>query len=108
MVGSEIQYGGPLQGFNTYSLGGSAMFAFPRFIVPFFNPSSKSGYVPRTAITTSYELLQKRKLYTLNSFRGEFGYIWKENIRKEHRLSPISITYVIPANVTALYADSAA
>ena len=107
-VGSEVQYGGPLQGYNTFSIGGSAMLAFPRFVIPFMNPSSRSGYVPRTAITASYELLDKQKLYTLNSFRGEFGYIWKENIRKEHRLSPISITYVIPANVTPLYADSAA
>src|SRR5206468_3730207 len=84
MVGSEVQYGGPLQGFNTFSIGGSAMLGFPRFIIPFTNFTSRSGYVPRTAITTSYELLDKQKLYTLNSFRGEFGYMWKENIRKEH------------------------
>jgi outer membrane protein assembly factor BamA len=107
-VGSEVQYGGPLQGYNTFSIGGSASLAFPRFIIPFTNISSRSGYVPRTAITASYELLDKQKLYTLNSFRGEFGYLWKENIRKEHRLSPIAITYVIPANITPLYADSAA
>jgi len=34
--------------------------------------------------------------------------MWKENIRKEHRLNPISITYVIPTNVTQQYIDSAA
>jgi outer membrane protein insertion porin family len=107
-VGSEIQYGGPLQGYNTYSTGVSALLAFPRFIIPFTQIHTRSGYVPRTGINLSYELLQKQKLYTLNSFRGEFGYLWKEDPRKEHRLNPISITYVIPADVTQLYADSIA
>ena len=107
-IGSEVQYGGPLQGFNTYSTGLSTMLVFPRFIVPFLQLNNRSGYVPRTGISLSYDLLQKQKLYTLNSFRSEFGYMWKEDMRKEHRLNPISITYVIPANVTDLYADSAA
>ena len=107
-VGSEVQYGGPLQGFNTFSTGFSALLAFPRFIVPFTHLNSRSGYVPRTGINLSYDLLQKQKLYTLNSFRGEFGYLWKEDARKEHRFNPVSITYVIPVNVTQLYADSAA
>jgi outer membrane protein assembly factor BamA len=107
-VGSEVQYGGPLQGFNTYSTGISALLAIPRFIVPFVQLNNKSGYVPRTGISLSYDILHKQKLYTMNSFRGEFGYMWKEDMRKEHRLNPISINYVIPANVTQLYADSAA
>jgi len=107
-IGSEVQYGGPLQGFNTYSTGFSALLAFPRFIIPFVHPSNRSGYVPRTGISLSYDLIKKQKLYTLNSVRGEFGYMWKENVRKEHRLNPVSITYVIPVNVTPLYADSAA
>jgi len=42
----------------------------------------------------------------LNSFRTEFGYAWKENIRKEHLFNPISITYVQPRDVTQLYIDS--
>ena len=107
-VGSEVQYGGPLQGFNTFSTGISTMLVFPRFIVPFVQLNNRSGYVPRTGISLSYDILKKQKLYTLNAFRSEFGYMWKENMRKEHRLNPISITYVIPANVTPLYADSAA
>jgi len=107
-VGSEVQYGGPLQGYNTFSTGLSTTLAFPRFIVPFMHFNNRSGYVPRTGITLSYDVLNKQKLYTLNSFRGEFGYMWKEDMRKEHRLNPISITYVIPADVTQLYADSVA
>ena len=83
------------------------MLVFPRFLVPFFQFNNRSGYVPRTGISLSYDILQKQKLYTLNSVRSEFGYMWKENMRKEHRLNPVSITYVIPANVSDEYADSA-
>jgi len=107
-VGSEVQYGGPLQGFNTFSTGLSTILAFPRFIVPFMHFNNRSGYVPRTGPSLSYDILNKQKLYTLNSFRGDFGYMWKEDMRKEHRLNPISVTYVIPADVTQLYADSVA
>jgi len=107
-VGSEVQYGGSQQGFNTFSTGFSGLLAFPRFIIPFLHPNNRSGYVPRTGISLAYDLLRKQELYTLNSFRGEYGYMWKESVRKEHRLNPISITYVVPVEVTQLYADSAA
>jgi len=39
----------------------------------------------------------------LNSFKGSFGYLWKENIRKEHQLNITDIHYVSPNNVTDLY-----
>ena len=107
-VGSEVQYGGPLQGYNTFSTGLSTMLVFPRFIVPFKRLNNRSGYVPRTGVSFSYDILQKQKLYTLNSFRTEIGYMWKESMRKEHRLNPISVTLVRPIDVTQLYADSAA
>jgi hypothetical protein len=63
--------------------------------------------MPRSTISVSYDLLNKQKLYTLSSIRTEYGYLWKESIRIEHRLNPVSITYVIPSNVTNIYRDSA-
>lgn len=105
--GFEIQYSGQFKGFNTYRGGLETSLSFPRFIVPFFDLNTRSGFVPKTTITLGYDLLTKQKLYTLNSFRASFGYNWKENIRKEHELNPISINYVQPINVTSIYTDSA-
>ncbi len=105
--GFEVQYSGQLKGFNTYRAGLEASLTIPRFVVPLFNLNTKSGFVPKTNILLGYDLLNKQKLYTLNSFRAEYGYTWKENARKEHQLNPISINYVQPVNVTKLYADSA-
>jgi outer membrane protein insertion porin family len=52
-------------------------------------------------------VLQRQKLYTMNSFRASYGYTWKESIQKEHELNPISINYVQPINVDSAYTDSA-
>ncbi len=101
--GFEVQYSGQYAGFNTYRGGLEANLAIPRFVVPFFNFNTRGGFVPKTNILLGYDLLNKQKLYTLNSFRASYGYTWKENVQKEHQLNPISITYVQPVNVTDIY-----
>jgi outer membrane protein assembly factor BamA len=107
-VGSETQYGGYHSGFNTYTLGGGITFAIPKFVVPFFHFNTTNAYVPKTKIDLSYDLLNRRKLYTLNSFKGELGYDWKPNIKVEQEFNPISINYVNALNITKLYLDSVA
>ena len=101
--GFEVQYSGLQKGFNTYRGGLEASLAIPRFIVPFFNFNTRGGFVPKTTILLAYDLLNKQKLYTLNSFRAAYGYSWKENIKKEHQFNPVSINYVQPVNVSAIY-----
>lgn len=101
--GFEVQYSGQYKGFNTYRAGLEVNLAVPRFIVPFFNFNTNGGFVPKTNFLLAYDLLNKQKLYTLNSFRASYGYSWKENERKEHILNPISINYVQPVNVTPIY-----
>ncbi|MEP6724584.1 MAG: BamA/TamA family outer membrane protein [Bacteroidota bacterium] len=101
--GFEVQYSGQYKGFNTYRAGLEANLAIPRFVVPFFNFNTRGGFVPKTNILIAYDLLNKQKLYTLNSFRAAYGYSWKENVQKEHQFNPISINYVQPVNVTDIY-----
>jgi len=105
-VGSEVQYSGQFRGYNTFRIGGEANFAFPRFITPFLNVNPRGGFVPRTNIQIGYDILTRQKLYTLNSYRAAIGYLWKESIKKEHTLYPISIQYVQPTKVTQIYLDS--
>jgi outer membrane protein insertion porin family len=107
-AGAEVQYSGQFKGYNTYRLAGEANLAFPRFIVPFVTINPRGGFVPRTNIQLGYEILNRQKLYTLNSFRGQYGYIWKESLKKEHTFYPISVQYVKPIKITQLYFDSLA
>lgn len=106
-AGFEIQYSGQLKGFNTYRGGLETQLTFPRFLIPFITLNTRSGFVPKTNILVAYDILTKEKLYTMNAFRGEFGYAWKETTTKEHRFNPIAINYVQPIRVSPLYETNA-
>ncbi|MXV53124.1 BamA/TamA family outer membrane protein [Pedobacter sp. HMF7647] len=102
-VGTDFQFSGAsTSAKNIFRYGAQADLSFPRFITP-FNIKSSSAFVPRTKITLGYDFLKKQESYTLNSFRTSFGYTWKENIKKEHTLNILSVTYVKPSKVTDEY-----
>jgi len=101
--GADFQLSGANNGKNIYKLGTETSLTWPRFIVPFFHIEGSSEYVPRTKATVRYEYQNRTQLYALNSFKTSFGYQWKENIRKEHQLNVIDVTYVSPNHVTAEY-----
>ncbi len=95
----DVQMGGPKDAANIFRAGANAQLSIPRIVAPFRFQSS-SAFVPRTNISLGYEFMNRTDLYTLNNFNASFGYVWKENVRKEHELKIIDITYVSPANVT--------
>jgi hypothetical protein len=61
-------------------------------------------FVPKTKATIGYEFQNRTKLYSLQTFKGSFGYLWKENERKEHQFNITEIT-ASPQNVTPLYQE---
>ncbi|WP_343659782.1 BamA/TamA family outer membrane protein [Chryseobacterium sp.] len=98
----DFQMGGAQNANNIFRAGTNVQLSIPRIVAPFRFHSS-SEFVPRTNITLGYEFQNRTQYYTLNNFTGSFGYLWKENARKEHELKVIDITLVSPAKVTALY-----
>ncbi|KQS89211.1 BamA/TamA family outer membrane protein [Chryseobacterium sp. Leaf394] len=95
----DVQIGGPAEAENIFRAGANAQLSIPRIVAPFrFN--SSSAFVPRTNIKLGYEFQNRTTLYTLNTFNATFGYQWKENVRKEHELNVIDISYIDPANET--------
>ena len=106
-VGYEAQVSGQNQGYNIFRIGGEANLTWPKMIAP-FKIKSNSAFVPRTQAILGYEYQARTQLYGLNSFRTSFGYLWKENIRKEHQLHIMDINYVRPFNVSDLYKEQMA
>jgi outer membrane protein assembly factor BamA len=104
--GFETQVSGPARGLDSYSFTAEGKLTFPQFIVPFYKPRVTNSFIPRTVASLSYQLLSRGSLYKLNSFKGEFGYNWKENLYKEHNLNPISINLVKPTERDSLKLDS--
>jgi outer membrane protein assembly factor BamA len=102
--GIEVQLGGKNNGFNVFRYGAETSLTWPRFISP-FKLKSSSGFVPRTNATIGYEFQNRMKLYSLQTFKGSFGYAWKEDVRKEHQLNITEISYIRPENVTDLYQE---
>lgn len=100
--GFEYQIGGTKDANNIYRIGSKFNLMLPRILAP-FNFSSSSSFVPKTKISLGYEYQNRTQLYTLHNFNGSFGYIWKENIRKEHELNLFDITFVTPENITEKY-----
>jgi len=100
--GVEVQVAGQNKGFNVYRVGGEVSLTWPRFISP-IHIADSSAYVPRTRALVSYEYQNRAKLYSLNSFKGSFGYLWKDNPRVEHQLMLTDINFVSPTNVTDIY-----
>lgn len=74
--------------------GAEVSLTIPRFLIPFTRIVSRNMYVPRTMMKVSYDATIRQDLYLIHSFNTSFGYIFKEDIRKEHRLFPININYV--------------
>lgn len=101
--GSEIAVSSSFGRYNTFRVGGEATLSIPRFVIPFLDVRNPGQFVPKTNLQVGYELLNRSKLYTLTSIRGNYGYSWKKDLRTEHQLNPVSINYVQPLNVTPLY-----
>ncbi|HSN48217.1 MAG TPA: hypothetical protein VLR29_05610, partial [Flavobacterium sp.] len=102
--GADFQLSGENKGHNIFKLGTETSLIWPRFITP-FKMEGSSEFVPRTRAAVRYEYQNRTQLYSLNSFKTSFGYIWKNNIRKEHQLNIVDITYVSPNNVTPEYEE---
>ncbi len=100
--GLEVQVSGQNKGFNVYRFGTEMNLIWPRILAP-IKLNTSGDFVPRTKLTVGYEFQKRMKLYSLNSFKTSFGYLFKQNIRKEHELNLQEITYVSPANVSDLY-----
>ncbi|MDB4293431.1 BamA/TamA family outer membrane protein, partial [Maribacter sp.] len=90
--------GGTNAGLSTLSAGLKADLILPR-LVP-FSPSRFKYAVPKTKISLGVDLLDRGKLYTLNSINASFGYTWNANKYVFHELNPISVNYVNLLNST--------
>ena len=98
-AGIERQISGNQPAVSTNRLGADLNFIVPRITFPFrFNTSSE--FVPQTRMNFGYELYNRTDQYSLNSFKLNVGYVWKDNIRKEHQLNVFSINYVDPLHIT--------
>jgi len=102
-AGLDFQIAGENKGYNIFRVGTELNLVWPR-IVP-INFRSASAFVPRTQFLIGYDWQNRQKLYTLNTFRTAYGYLWKESEKKEHELNILNITYADNSDVSQEYYD---
>lgn len=96
-AGAESQvYGG--QSVSTLRFGGEANLYLPRVLAP-FRLNTSSDFVPKTRINLRYEYYARTRQYTLNSYIGSYGFIWKTSIRNEQQFNVLNLNYVQPTSI---------
>jgi len=95
--GLEAQvYGG--EAISTTRYGVEANLYFPRVVGP-FGFGNSSDFVPKTRLSLRYEFYDRTSEYTLNSYIGSIGYVWKSNIFTEHQFNVLNLNYVQPVRI---------
>lgn len=101
----EAQLGRNQDNLYTYSYNPQAELTFPNFLVPFKLKKMNSIYLPKTYFLLSYNFLKKVSYFDMSTFEFIYGYRWKEDIRKEHELNPIDISYSSIRNKSDLFTE---
>ena len=106
MAGSfEGQVSGKNKSLFSYSWNPTVELIFPLFLVPFKVDTKKSIYVPKTQIFLSYNYLKRVGYFDMSTFQFIYGYKWKKDIRQEHELNPINVSYTSIRNKSTLFTD---
>ncbi len=75
-----------------YELGLEFNYRLPRFYPEFLFKSGKTS-LPKTNISTGYNLFNRLDLYRLNSIFANFGYRWSKTDRFSHSFNPIELIF---------------
>jgi len=101
----EAQLSGAEKNYYSYSYNPQMELTFPRFLLPFNIKQTNSLYVPTTHLLLSYNYLKRVNYFDMNTFRFVYGFKWKENIRKEHELNPVDISFTKVSNQSKAFND---
>lgn len=100
----EAQFSGKNKNLFSYSLSPQIELFIPRFLVP-FKIRTSSMYVPKTRFSISYTYMKRVTYFDMQTFQFVYGFKWREDIRKEHELNPIVISYTSIVNKSALFTE---
>ena len=101
----EAQLSGKDKNLYSYSYNPQLELIFPRFLVPFNIKRSNSIYVPKTRLLLSYNFLKRVNYFDMRTFQFVYGFKWKQDIRKEHELNPIDVSYTTIGNKSIVFTD---
>lgn len=76
---------------SAWEAGVEAELSFPRFVLPFGNPSSRV-FSPKTNFSLGLDYLNRSDAFELTSVNFTYGYSWNRTITLYHRLTPVAFS----------------
>jgi outer membrane protein insertion porin family len=98
----EAQLSGTNKNLYSFSISPQVELYFPRFILP-FKIKTNSLYIPKTRLSLSYIFSKRVGYFDMHTLQFTYGYKWKQDIRIEHELNPINISYTKLSNQTVAF-----
>lgn len=74
-----------------FEIGASLI--FPRVLLPFKNSISGRNGLPRTTISSSFQLFKQKDAFTNRTYVNSFTYDWMETRFKKHSFTPFNLEY---------------
>lgn len=100
----EAQLSGTNKNLYSFTVNPQVELYFPRFMLP-FNFRTNSLYIPKTLFTLSYMYSKRVGYFDMHTLQFTYGYKWKENIKTEHELIPVDISFTKLLNQTPEFKD---
>jgi outer membrane protein assembly factor BamA len=100
----EAQLSGSDKNLFSFSVNPQVELYFPRFILP-FKIKTSSLYIPKTRLSLSYNFSKRVGYFDMQTLQFIYGYKWKQDIRIEHELDPINISFNKLSNQTAAFSE---
>ena len=101
----EAQFSGNIKNLYSYSWNPQVGLTFPRFLVPFKIKRTNSIYIPKTSLSLSYSFMKRVDYFDMRTFQFIYGFKWRENIRKEHELNPVNVSYTSIGNQSVAFTE---
>ena len=106
MAGSfEAQLSGDEKNLYSFSLSPQAVLTFPRFFTPFNIKRTTSLYIPKTQLLLSYSYLKRVSYFDMRTFQFIYGFKWRDNIRSDHELNPLNVSYTSLGNKSTAFTE---
>jgi outer membrane protein assembly factor BamA len=100
----EAQLSGSNKNLYSFSVNPQVELYFPRFILP-FKLKTNSLYIPKTRLSLSYNFSKRVGYFDMQTLQFIYGYKWKQDIRIDHELDPINISFTKLSNQTAAFSE---
>jgi outer membrane protein assembly factor BamA len=100
----EAQLSGTNKNLYSFSYNPQVELYFPRFFLP-FKITTNSLYIPKTRLSLSYNFSRRVGYFDMRSLQFIYGYKWRQDIRIEHEVDPVNISYTKLSNQTAAFSE---